>query len=311
MLFYRSGRVPHNPACTALRDSRGGDWTEPIRAVEVADTLICPATNLDLVSHCVVSCAAASAVETLLTACPATRRRMLARAVRHTVREAVQRAIDITIADRHAGRTENEPTFSAQLAARLQDGLNQIDVDGYHIYVSIRTVQDRGPGASEKRYGTDLVIVLRIDNLDETVTKGALVQAKNTNSEGIYTRGSQRREMGVTTISPNLRTQCRRMMRLSASSYVWVYDHDNVKCATATSVEAIKPGYKWKGVQSKKLVHFMDELLTCSIGDTRIAAHDDNALERLREEVDSETAMAIEVLSGDTDPAFTNGQAGG
>lgn len=102
------------------------------------------------------------------------------------------------------GRTENEPTFSVQLATRLQDCLNDLLIEGHRIQVSIRTVQDRGRGAAERRYGTDLVVIVRIDTDEVSVAKGLLVQAKNEGSEGVHVEGARRQRVEVTTPSRQL-----------------------------------------------------------------------------------------------------------
>lgn len=193
--------------------------------------------------------------------------------------------------------TENEPTVPAQLAARLRDQLNGLEVNGHRLYVTIRTVQDRGPGAAEHRYGPDLVIVLRLDTPSTAVTKGPLVQAKRGGRGGVHLGGEERRRIQVTTISNALRVQCRKMTRLSPSSFIWVYDPAGVRSTTATAVEEVQPGRTRKTVTSVRIDGFMDHLLDCSIGDPRISAHDDATLDRLLDEADARTAVNIQMIS--------------
>lgn len=226
---------------------------------------------------------------------------MLATRVRDAVRQCVESASQRTLLDVVEGRTENEPTFSVQLATRVQDCLNDLDIEGHRIQVSIRTVQDRGRGAAERRYGTDLVVVVRIDTDEMSVTKGLLVQAKNEGSEGVHVGGVRRQRVEVTTLSPQLRAQCRKMLRISASSYVWIYDPTGVRSATAVSIEAAKPGRTRKRVPSSRLEDHIDDLVACKVGDPRIVAHDDGTLDRLLDEVGAETALLLEVSQPPTE----------
>ena len=61
--------------------------------------------------------------------------------------------------------------MTSRLAARIEDSLDGLAVGGVTIHASVRTLQDRGRGAAEKRYGADLLIVPRIDVGGTQVTK--------------------------------------------------------------------------------------------------------------------------------------------
>lgn len=51
-------------------------------------------------------------------------------------------------------------------------------------------------------------------------------------------------------------------------------------------------------------------MLECTIGDTRLAAVDDQTLDELAEGLDASNVLAVEALDADNDPVFTADRLG-
>jgi hypothetical protein len=222
--------------------------------------------------------------------------------VRRRVSRAIERAVGLTLSNASAGLSENETDMTSRLAARIEDSLNGLRIGRVRIHASVRTLQDRGPGAAEKRYGADLLIVLRINVGDAQVTKGVLVQSKMSGADGVRLSGEQRVTMTTSTVSGHLRRQCMKMQSHTAESFVWVYGPQDVRSAPATSIsESSGPST----VRSTSLPNFFEGMLDCTVGDTRLVAVDDRTLDDLAEGLDASHVLAIEAIEGDGEPAFT------
>lgn len=226
---------------------------------------------------------------------------MIASRIRQEAGKAIERAVERTIADVAEGESENEADTTSRLASRIKDELNGLDLGDVRIHASVRTLQDRGPGAAEKRYGADLLIVLRIDVDGTEVTKGVLVQSKRTHRDGVRLQGETRVTMTVTTPSKHLRQQCAKMQQLTAESFVWVYGPTDVRSARATSITETQHNTT---VRSSRLEEFFGDMLDCTIGDTRLQAVDNDTLESLIDGLDAAGVLTVEVLDGDTEPTL-------
>lgn len=156
--------------------------------------------------------------------------------VRRQVGDTIEDAVGRTLANAAAGLSENETDMTSRLAARIEDSLNGLQVGGVTIHAAVRTLQDRGGGAAEKRYGADLLIVLRLDVGGTRVTNGVLVQSKRSGTDGVRLSGDRRVTMTTSTVSGHLRQQCRKMRSHTAESFVWVYGLRDVRSASATSI---------------------------------------------------------------------------
>lgn len=229
---------------------------------------------------------------------------MIDASTRKAVAEAIDRAVARTLADVDAGESENEVDMTSRLAARIKDELNAIHAGDVRISAKVRTLQDRGRGAAERRYGADLLVVVRIDTPSTAVTKGVLVQSKRAGHEGVALRGTERVSIGATQSSDRLRTQCAKMKALSAESFVWVYGEQDIRAAKATAVTEVR-GNSETVVRSSPLPAFFGEILDCSIGDEALSATDDATLDALGERVDASTTLAVEVLQGRSEEVFS------
>jgi len=232
---------------------------------------------------------------------------MLSTTVREAVIAAVNVAVTRTLEDVSAGLVEDEPTFSARLATRIQDGLRALVLDGVTISAHIRNLADRGTGAAEAVYGADLLVVLRVDTDDDTVNKGALIQAKgNTGREGVRVTGEQRHRLQVTTLTERFRTQCDRMLAFTPASFVWVYHDMGVRSATAASVTEGSPGRSRTTVASTDIADFVDGLLACTIGDRRLNAADNRTLDQLLVDAGARTGLVVEIMGPDGATEFVD-----
>jgi hypothetical protein len=127
------------------------------------------------------------------------------------------------------------------------------------------------PRSEEPWSGADILMVLDIDTPDYKQRKGVLIQSK-------------RLEPGkklTTDASNDLHKQCKDMLDLSASSYVFLYAHEGVKILSATTVEGSQRRDLHALDQWPTEIFFVDFAM-CWIGDPRLKATDKQTLAVMR-----------------------------
>jgi hypothetical protein len=168
-----------------------------------------------------------------------------------------QNAVNATIEKYRSGQVIDEPDITGvlvgQLDARLNDNIGKIKWNS----TIVRSAS--GSAAEEKKIGADLLINVQLSAYGRSYNKGVLVQSK-------------RLETGLTLTSKEaerLHLQCRKMNKISASSFVFAYATTGIRCGGAASFyDQIKTDLY--GHCPWTPFRFFWELFRCPIGDPRI-----------------------------------------
>jgi hypothetical protein len=173
-----------------------------------------------------------------------------------------------------AGRIEQEPDFTSQFAGEARGTLSGAEINGFRWETKVLT--DRGPGAQEKRYGADLLVVQHIDLPGYEVSKGFLAQAKLEN----------RRQS-----SAMLTEQAEKMLRLTPESFLFLYGTSGIHVGSASAVQASQGNIR--ELRLKSMRGFLVDFLTSWVGDQRLSAAGVAQLEGLQEEHRARVAVGV------------------
>lgn len=200
----------------------------------------------------------------------------------HAVRDVAQHiaaAIDLAVDALREGRVEHEPAMTDRMLGAIEQSLKDYQRKG--IRWSAKTLTDRGRGSQESKYGADFMGVLNIALPEFAVSKGFLAQAK-------LVRNGSSGDLG------ELRQQCKKMLKLSPDSFVFLYGQDGVRVVPAISVV----GAKVDPLQlySRSAQRFFEEHLECFIGDGQIQSATPAALEAMRDRFDARRAIEIRAV---------------
>jgi hypothetical protein len=200
------------------------------------------------------------------------------RAVRG-VAQHIAAAIDLAVDALREGRVEHEPAMTDRMLGAIEQSLKDYQRKG--IRWSAKTLTDRGRGSQESKYGADFMGVLNIALPEFAVSKGFLAQAK-------LVRNGSSGDLG------ELRQQCKKMLKLSPDSFVFLYGQDGVRVVPAISVV----GAKIDPIQlySRSAQRFFEEHLECFIGDGQIQSATPAALDALRDRFDARSAIEIRAV---------------
>jgi hypothetical protein len=180
--------------------------------------------------------------------------------------EAFREAADI--ADRAATQTiagyrddtlPYETNITDGLALSLRTALHR-EISGLswsaHVMKSVR-----GSGAEESETGADLLIHVSFSSPELSYSKGALIQAKRV----------EPRKLLQTDAHKELVVQCRKMLSITAASFVFDYTLHGVRCGAASVIiESNNKSLYDLCVWSPHKFFF--ELFRCHIGDPSITS---------------------------------------
>lgn len=167
--------------------------------------------------------------------------------------EAVKAAMSEYASGHLTDEDDITPSLAGHLSARLKGRVGNLD------WSTSVVRHRRGKAAEEKRIGADLIIHIKFDTHSFKYSKGVLVQAKKSNKNEFISKKEHDR----------LRDQCKTMMHISPSSFVFNYQHGAMRCG---------PASRFEGSTSRNLdencvwtsYRFFRELFRCPIGDPRI-----------------------------------------
>jgi hypothetical protein len=133
-------------------------------------------------------------------------------------------------------------------------------------------------------------MVLQIKSPDYEVNKGVLVQAK---------RLEPGKQLAIRD-ARDLRSQCKDMLDLTPSSFVFIYSETGVTTLSAAVVEGStrRDLHELEQWPNSTNILFMD-FMKCWIGDPRLSATDHEALAVLRAESNARNAL---LLKANEDP---------
>ncbi len=146
-----------------------------------------------------------------------------------SIREAAHRADEATSETMGAYQDETadyEVSITGGLAVALRTALNK-KIKGLSWSAHILKT-GRGSAAEESQVGADLIIHVSLNTPEVKYSKGVLVQAK---------RVEPNSSMGKEQYD-ELVKQCKQMLDVSASSFVFVYTLSGMRCAPASVVAA-------------------------------------------------------------------------
>ncbi len=150
----------------------------------------------------------------------------------------------------------------------IRERMNRATIRGLRWTSLVLT--SHGPKTAEHAYGADFVGVLDLDLDTFDVTKGFLAQAK---------RLEPNRRMKTSEFN-RLKRQCRRMLRLSPMSYVFIYSRSRVAVVPALAVLHLQTRNPLD-LYSRTIARFFEHHFESFIGDSRISTPDLNILRRL------------------------------
>jgi hypothetical protein len=144
-----------------------------------------------------------------------------------------------------------------------------------------KTLTDRGPNAEERKFGADFMGVLTIDLPNFRISKGFLAQAKILKYNGWLPRDERKR----------LHEQCRKMLKITPDSFVFIYSLNSVLIVPANSV--LNSDVNLDELYSRSVSRFFEEHFESFIGDPRISIPSASKLEELMAEYDTRSALAL------------------
>jgi hypothetical protein len=173
---------------------------------------------------------------------------------RELIATALREVADSVCRD-HCGGITQEPQITSRIGQALEQRLMGSDFNGYTVEVLTQDFPDRGPRALEHLVGADLYVGVRVVMAGQVeLSKGMLAQAK----KGPW-------------LSPQdsffLVEQCKKMLALSPSSYVWVYTPDGIGVVDA---EKVVERESRNLTNRRRLDEALSEMLACNEGDPNI-----------------------------------------
>jgi hypothetical protein len=154
------------------------------------------------------------------------------------------------VQQRRDGIVREEEDFTSAMLGQIRSGLQRVHVGGVAWEAAVLRKQTEEP-----HLGADVIGVLEVELPDYRVTKGFLAQAKLI---------GDRRHVRKT----KLLAQCRDMLVLTPSSYVFLYDLDAVRVVPALAVVA--NGGEPRNLHAFSVMEFFFEHFACFLGDRRL-----------------------------------------
>ena len=196
------------------------------------------------------------------------------------VTEALERALREVVGALSTGRIEQEADLTSQFVGEIRGELRRGDF-GSHYQWDIKVLTDRGPGAQEKTYGADLLVVQSFDLADYKLTKGFLAQAK------LRDKRLDR---------PGLADQCQRMLRVTPDAFVFEYAKSGINVISASA--AMASGGQLDQLRAKSFNDFLAEFMTSFIGDPRLDAATAEAMRTRLEEREARVGVFVRTEEG-------------
>lgn len=163
-----------------------------------------------------------------------------------------------TVQDYTVNALPDEPAFTAALVTRLKDALDGFKTSG--IAWSAKILSSHGANTEEKKYGADFLGVLTLALPGLNVKKGFLAQAK-------------RQEPGSKLDLrqwKDLAAQCEKMLKITPSSFVFVYSLNGVFMVPAIKVLSCEEPEDLHTLHPAKTGPFYRSHFECFVGDRRL-----------------------------------------
>ncbi len=183
---------------------------------------------------------------------------------------AVRQHVEVAASRLDKARFSQEGAYAIAFIGRL-DGVINLGGENGLIDIKSTIVNDRGPGAAEKKYGADFALVFEGWFKNETIRKAVLSQAKNNKIEDIGNQETIR-----------LMGQC-SLMAKRTDSYV-VMESPESKYGIPTVRIGNPENSRWSDYSIPFHEYIVDKLIACKHGDRRekfIDAVSDSGLSKL------------------------------
>lgn len=178
------------------------------------------------------------------------------------------------------GQVEQEPAFTDRMLGRIEEAMTNYSIKG--VRWEAKTLTDRGPYAQEARFGADFIGVLDIHLPGYSVKKGFLAQAKLIEPDDPMSTANYSR----------MRDQCKRMLKLSAASFLFLYCRQGIFVVPALSVvsaDRCNPHELYK----RSIARFYEEHFECFVGDHRISVPHIGTLEGIQREMTAKRLLFL------------------
>lgn len=201
----------------------------------------------------------------------------------------VSKAANKTISDFKEKLIEQEPSFTDRLVANLQNEIDGKTIKG--IEWKAKTLSDRGGGSQESIIGADFLGLLNIELKGLSVKKGFFAQAK-------LIRNGKIKDF------KNLKKQCRKMLKITADSFVFLYSRKDIKVIPACSVVGTSSVGGLESLNSRKIERFFVDHLECFIGDPKLKSSNLDESIKVIEEFNCRGGLYIEASDRNINGSF-------
>jgi hypothetical protein len=205
----------------------------------------------------------------------------------HIVRESATRvaeAAERTVSNIDGGQLQQEPAFTDRMLGRIEEAMDGYIVKG--VRWKAMTLTDRGPGAQESRFGADFLAVLDISVSGFSVKKGILVQAKMVEPDDSFNQAEFDRMV----------SECKKMLRMSPDSFVFLYGRAGIKVVPALSVLGLSSRTNPHELYQRSCQRFFEEHFESFIGDASLHTANITTLDDLKRNADEAGARSALLL---------------
>lgn len=179
------------------------------------------------------------------------------------------------------GQIQNEETFTDRMIGAIADRFRNFHVK--NVTWSAMTLTAHQPGAQEKEFGADFLGVVSVELQDLEYRKGFLAQAKLVEAGEYFSNKEFDR----------LKTQCKRMLRFSPASFVFLYSEEGVYVVPANAFLGLRRRHNPHVLYRRSLARFYEEHFQSFVGDPRITVASKATLADLREFDNARRALLL------------------
>ena len=183
-------------------------------------------------------------------------------------------------------RVEGEESFTDRLIQRIQDNLDGKVVKG--VIWKAKTLKSSKRNEQESKFGADLIASLEIDINGYKVEKGFLAQSK------LLEPDAPNRTLDF----KRLLDQCKKMLKVSPDSFVFLYSSVGVYVVPAIAILAAGRTNPYE-IYYKSLASFFEEYFKSFIGDHRIYKHSIDVLNQVLEKDKTISALSLIARTND------------
>ena len=190
-----------------------------------------------------------------------------------TVASRISKAANAAVVDALTnGWPEQETSITGKLLGRVEQSLQEYSKNG--IVWRSKVLTDHGPNTMEKEYGADFAGILDLNVPGYRIRKGFLAQSKLVKNGRIQSAEFER-----------MVGQCRDMLSLSQTSFVFLYSKEGIRIVSAAAVIGVqnrRGSFDPSSLYSRDVKTFYEAHLECFIGDLGINEFTEEMLLNLR-----------------------------